>query len=411
MLRPTLRLLRAHAPAVTPELSVDHLVVGGGVIGLSVAAELSRTMPDKSTYLVERHAQIGQETSSRNSEVIHAGLYYPLNSLKSRYCITGREMMYERCQRLGIPHRKTQKLVVATTKSQIMYLDELHSYLQHPAVHPPGVPTYFLGGEEARELEPDLGSNVLAAMLSTESGIVDSHALMESLEQEVDQVVLGTRVTQIDRDPNNEGWVVQIQTEGSSQPDAILCKSLILSAGLSCVDLMNPLLPARERLTPYYVKGSYLSYKGPGVENVKRLLYPCPQEGLAGLGTHLTIDLAGNIKFGPDVQPLASSANWQDHLQPSVERLEEMAAAVQDYLPGIDPSRLTSDYAGIRPKLTRSGFADFHISYDRSSRPGLVALCGFESPGLTSSLAVGQDIGRLVRRDVWGQEVEDTICG
>ncbi|KAJ9102963.1 hypothetical protein QFC19_004520 [Naganishia cerealis] len=202
-----------------PDFEVDHLVVGGGVIGLACAAKLTEALPEKTTYLVERHDKIGQET--RNSEVIHAGIYYPLNSLKSQYCVRGRELLYDRCQRLGIGHKKTGKLILATSKDQIQYLDELHAGLQHPILESPthspmtglGVPTYFLGPNEAVDLEPDLGPNVLAAMLSTESGIVDSHALMESLEMEINgqlpgqgtetdagrgSVVLGTKVVRID---------------------------------------------------------------------------------------------------------------------------------------------------------------------------------------------------------------------
>ncbi|KAJ9123820.1 hypothetical protein QFC24_003597 [Naganishia onofrii] len=395
--------------------------------------------------------------SSRNSEVIHAGIYYPLNSLKSQYCVRGRELLYDRCQRLGIGHKKTGKLILATSTDQIQYLDELHASLQHPILESPthspmtglGVPTYFLGPNEAADLEPDLGPNVLAAMLSTESGIVDSHALMESLEMEINgqlpdqitesdagrgSVVLGTKVVRIDpyRDESGgklsgpqTGWVVQTLTEGSTQPDSILAKTLVLSAGLSCVHLLNPLLPPNERLTAYYAKGSYLSYKGPGAIDTA---LECPSGFVTDTKSPApqtqTIDLAGNIKFGPDVEYLFESGSpdhqaashadndastrdpdwWQEHLKPSAQRKEEMCRAIQDYLPNIDPDHLTPDYAGIRPNLAPPGspFTDFHISYNPAERPGLIALCGFNSPGLTSSLAVAQDVEEMIRQDYWG---------
>ncbi|KAG8996809.1 hypothetical protein FRB94_001347 [Tulasnella sp. JGI-2019a] len=426
-----------------PELVVDHLVIGGGVVGLAIAQRLSEKYPAKSTYLVERHERAGEEISSRNSEVIHGGLYYPPNSLKTRLCIRGRELMYARCKSHSIPHRKLGKLVVATSSnpSQTAYLEKLQAHCAE--LKPPrysslnvAVPTKLISGDQARELEPDLSKDIILALHSPETGVVDSHALMGSLEVDVEnseggQLVYGTEVVRVDpaseEDVKSEGdgWVVQTITDGSRDSDSILAKTLINASGLASHQILNGLLSRTSSTSPpipiYYARGSYAKYTGPGVGNVQRLIYPVPEDGgkhsFHGLGTHLTLDMNGGIRFGPDIEWLEPPNGeegspdikhrdyWARHLVPASEHLEQMHQTITSYLPNIVLSGLSPDYVGIRPKLTPpGGFNDFIVRVDRTGKfnggktrktneyegARMVTLMGIESPGLTSSLALSE---------------------
>ncbi|TFK56163.1 NAD dehydrogenase [Heliocybe sulcata] len=405
----------------SPEYAVDFLVVGGGAVGLAIAHRLARRFPDKSTYLVERHPRPGEETSSRNSEVIHAGLYYPPHSLKTRLCIRGRALLYNHCATHNIPHRKTGKLVLAHAH-QRPYIAALHA--KALASHSP-VPTKLITGAEARALEPDLSPSIAAALWSPETGILDSHAFMSSLEAAIAdspaaELVYATPVVRID--PHAAGWVVQTVTgpEATDSGDALLAKTLINASGLSAPFLLNALLPTEARIPMFYARGSYASYKGPGTARVSHLLYPCPDAtqstAFQSLGTHLTLDMHGKVKFGPDLDWLAPPPGededqvdfWARHLVPSEERLKVMHEAVTSYLPGIALEGLAPDYCGIRPKLVGpgGGFQDFVFRVDhpqsflKSSSPAasegnktpMVSLLGIESPGLTASMAIAEHV-------------------
>ncbi|WOO79359.1 L-2-hydroxyglutarate dehydrogenase, mitochondrial [Vanrija pseudolonga] len=447
--------LRTAYPFKAPSTSVDHLVVGGGVVGLSVAAGLVNTAGrDRTTFVVERRGLLGQETTARNSEVIHSGIYYPVGSLKSRFCIRGRDLLYKRAAALDIRHRKTGKLIVATDKHQIPYLDQLNEHTQHPSFSTGGevsarspnsvIPAYFLSGDEAREMEPDLSPDVCAALYVPDTGIVDSAGLVDSLAREIEEedylaaapgvgvglsggrdyergegvVVPGTRVVRVDREENGPGWVVQLETGWEGIPEgekgeveAVRADVVIDAAGLNCLSLTENLVPEKERLGMWISKGNYMSYKGPGVSNIQRLIYPCPGRTLDHLGTHLTLDLDGNVRFGPDAEPLGTDADsranpdyWTSHLAASEAQLEAIGRAAREYLPGVDASRLTPDYAGFRPNIRPpgAGFFDFVVRH-APERRGLVELMGFASPGLTSSLAAGEYVARLVRREVWNE--------
>ncbi|KAI5474705.1 hypothetical protein MNV49_002573 [Pseudohyphozyma bogoriensis] len=422
------RLLRRRYNYLPPSVEVDHVVIGAGVVGLAVAERLVKAFHGKSTFVVERNGQAGQETSSRNSEVIHAGLYYPVQSLKSRLCIRGRQLMYARCEASGIPHRKTQKLVIASAADEVAYLRGLEKKsadLAKLGVGP--VPLQWLDGDKVRELEPDVSSSVVGALLSPETGIVDSHTLMESMENNIEenegQVVCGTKVVRIDRvgrkdgkrgDGSEERWVVQTVTDdgsgGEGTRDAVEAKCVINAAGLNAHHVVNQILPEKEQKTLWYGKGSYFSYRGPGVSNVQRLLYPCPSSTTLGtLGTHLTMNLDNEIRFGPDVEwlPIPEVEGeqemdfWMRSLQVSEGSLEESVKSVQKYLPGVVASGFAPDYVGIRPKLAPEGAPaeDFSITHPQ---PGFISLLGIESPGLTSSLAIAEYVEAMVRKEVWG---------
>ncbi|KAJ6539012.1 NAD dehydrogenase [Mycena capillaripes] len=409
-----------------PESAVDYLVVGGGVVGLAIARSLSQKFSDKSTILVERHTRAGEETSSRNSEVIHSGLYYPPNSLKTRLCIRGRELLYERSPSYT---RKTGKLVVATEK-QRPYIENLHKKAQslgwpssfttppdRPALH-----TELLSGAEARQMEPSLSDEIAGALWCPETGIVDSHSLLESLEKDIidsesGDLVYSTRVVRVDPyseksaaapDGARRGWVVQMVTGDAGEGDAIFTKNLINAAGLSAPLIVNSLLPEAERIPLFYARGSYAKYSGPGISGVSHLIYPCPEtEGhvFHSLGTHLTLDFQGKVRFGPDLQWISPGEGegpdfWTRHLVADDSRLEEMHRAVSRYLPGVKLEGFQPDYVGIRPKIVgpQGGFQDFvfrtdfpDIDRESQDRP-LISLLGIESPGLTSALAIGEHV-------------------
>lgn len=420
----------------SPDAVVDFLVVGGGVVGLAVAQRLSEHFPTKSTYLVERHPHAGEETSSRNSEVVHAGLYYPPESLKTQLCLRGRYLMYERCDKYNIPYKKTGKLVVAR-EHQRAYVESLFAkarQLSWPKHSPPHgaedrvLPVSLISGAQARELEPDLSPDITAALWSPETGIVDSHSFMESLERDIlesegGELVFSTRVVRVDPYKSKEtsmlsseeGWVVQTVTENAERGDSLLARTLINASGLSANLIPNSLLPGASRIPMFFGRGSYAAYSGPGISHINRLIYPCPETGpnkhaFQSLGTHLTLDLQGKVRFGPDLEwisppPLAGASEydfneenadfWRKHLKPSDSRLEEMHRAVTEYLPGVSFEGFRPDYVGIRPKLVLSGFQDFTIrkDYADGSKRGLmVSLMGIESPGLTSSLAIAEHI-------------------
>lgn len=367
-------------------------------------------------------------------------------------------MLYEHCDKHNVPYRKTGKLIVGK-KGQEDYLRKLHAHaqaLQWPrhsdpmtasqqtqaylvdlmiskilSGNPPVAPTRLISGSVARALEPDLSPDIEIAVESPETGILDSHSFFESLEKSIGDsqgaatLAYGTRVVRVDPyvpesgescDGSTEGWVVQAVT-GNGQPDAILARTLINASGLSATLVLNALLPPEKRLAAFFSRGSYASYRGPGVSRVKRLIYPVPEQstshGHASLGTHLTLDMQGNVRFGPDVEWLQPPEDpsldgqemhdfWKKHLVPSDDRLDQMLEAIATYLPDVRREGLSSDYVGIRPKIVGPGhgFQDFVVRKDWStdlyqakggqSLGCMLSLLGVESPGLTSSLAIAE---------------------
>ena len=405
---------------------VDFLIVGVGVVGLAVAPRLTQKFTTNSVYWVERHSRAGEETSSRNSEVIHAGLYYPPDSLKTRLCLRGRHLLYERCTAMNIPFKKTGKLVVAN-KDQIPYIEGLLQKSQrlpwppHSPIRSTSeavLPTKIISGDEAREMEPDLSEEIVAALWSPETGIVDSHELMYSLEKDIEEsesgeLVYSTDVVRVDPCEAGKsglgeevGWIVQTVTSDAEESDSILARTLINASGLSSNRILNSLLPEESRIPVFFGKGSYAAYNGPGVSRISHLIYPCPhtegsKHSFQSLGTHLTLDLNGKIRFGPDLEWLSPPSDdydadfWQKHLTPSDARIRDMYEAVKLYLPDVSFEGFSADYAGIRPKLVTSGFRDFVVRSDFADGNDdghMVSLMGIESPGLTSSLAIAEHI-------------------
>ncbi|MBX6740714.1 MAG: NAD(P)/FAD-dependent oxidoreductase [Acetobacteraceae bacterium] len=356
---------------------VDCVVVGAGVVGLAVARALA--LAGREVLVLEKAEAIGTETSSRNSEVIHAGIYYPAGSLMARSCVAGRQMLYAYCRERGIPHRNCGKLIVATNEEEA---GKLLSIQGRAAAN--GVPDLrLLTQAEALAMEPALSCT--AALLSPSTGIIDSHAYMLSLQGDAENAgavfafhspVLSGRVT-------DEGVEIEV---GGAEPMRLRCRTLVNSAGLHAPHLARSIegMPQDKVPNAYYAKGNYFTLTGRNP--FSRLIYPVPVPG--GLGTHLTIDLAGQARFGPDVE-------WVDHIAYEVDprRGDSFYAAIRRYWPELKDGALAPGYSGIRPKTVPPGAPaqDFVIQGPREHGvPGLVHLFGIESPGLTASLALAE---------------------
>lgn len=364
----------------------DAVVIGAGVVGLAVARALA--LAGREVLVLESEAAIGTGTSSRNSEVIHAGLYYATGSLKARLCVQGRAMLYAYCAERGIAHRPCGKLIVANTPSQAAALPAILDQARANGVHD----LILLTSEEARILEPALAC--LAAVHSPSTGIVDSHALMLSLQGDLEHagglVACHSTVERL----RSTGSGVEVMTADGT---ALLARTVVNAAGLHACALGQRTqgLEARHVPRAWYAKGSYFTLAGRSP--FERLIYPAPEpdKHLAGLGVHLTIDLGGQAKFGPDVQ-------WTDDpadLQVDPARGEVFYAEVRKYWPGLADGALLPGYAGMRPKISgpHEPAADFRIDGPAvHGVPGLVNLFGIESPGLTSCLALGQHVAALI---------------
>ncbi|KAI0097735.1 FAD dependent oxidoreductase [Nemania sp. FL0031] len=404
------RCLRSFTSTAPARADFTHVVIGGGVIGLATARALaqqtSSSTSGASALLLERHASIGTETSSRNSEVIHAGLYYGPGTLKTRLCIRGKEKLYAFCAARGVGHANTGKWIVAQDEAERRALERLHAACRDEI----RVPTRWVSEREAREAEPSVRA-ATGVLESPTTGIVDSHGLMVALQGEFEDaggvVAVNSTVTAIEPlsssslsgaagVPGSGGWRLTIRDSSTGESSAIEAETIVNSAGLGAADIHNMIVPHERRTRLYYAKGNYLSY-GASSPRVKRLVYPVTLPGAGGLGTHLTLDLAGRIRFGPDVE-------WVDdpeELAVNTARFADMLAAVRRYLPDVDERALSPDYAGIRPKLGKAGavgagkgFFDFYIEME-DGYVGWVNMLGMESPGLTSSIAIGDYVRDL----------------
>ncbi|KAM0742484.1 hypothetical protein ACQRIT_002661 [Beauveria bassiana] len=384
-----------------PRADFTHAVIGGGVVGIAVARQLARRSSG-STVLIERHTALGTETSSRNSEVIHAGLYYGADSLKARLCVRGKHLLYDLCARHGVGHRRTGKWIVAQTAAQRAALERFHAVCRDTL----DVPTRWVSAAEvARD-----GEGVVAAAGALESpttGIVDSHGLMTCLaglfEQDGGIVALNSPVVGVR--PEDGGWAVDVQDAATGETSTITADTIVNAAGLGAAHIHNMIIGAADasperQLTLHYAKGSYFSYAA-SRPRISRLIYPVPEPGLGGLGTHLTLDLGGRMRFGPDVEWVSDPtdlAALSASTPRGAARLREAVAEIRKYLPGVDPTALAPDYAGMRPKLKgpeHAGFVDFVVREEEGFR-GWVNLLGIESPGLTSAVAIAERVEELL---------------
>ncbi len=356
------------------------LVVGAGVVGLAVAR--AAALKGHEVIVAEQTKGIGNGVSSRNSEVIHGGMYYPTGSLRAYHCPRGRRMLYEFCASHGVPHRKCGKLIVATEPAEIAKMAAIQQQGEANGVE--GLT--LIEGAKARAMEPAL--NCIAAVHSPETGIIDSHGFMRALQGDLEDrggmIAFNTRIERLIH--TQAGWVVHYT--GSEQGE-LAVDAVVNSAGLGAQALARHTEDYPDARVPRLVlaRGNYFGYAGRPV--FSRLIYPAPRID-GGLGTHVTLDLAGRMRFGPDVEWIE-----EENYDVDPKRAESFYASIRRYWPALKDGTLQPDYAGIRPKLTGPGepAADFMIEGPaQHGLPGLVHLFGIESPGLTSALSLADDV-------------------
>jgi L-2-hydroxyglutarate oxidase LhgO len=368
--------------------NIDAVVIGAGAVGLAVARGLA--LAGREVVLLEQEADIGTGISARNSEVIHAGMYYPAGSLKARLCVTGRRLLYAYCEERGIPHRRCGKFIVATDDGELPALARI---LDAGAAN--GVEELsILAGEEARRMEPALAC--VAALHSPVTGIIDSRAYMLSLQGDAERAgaMLALKSPVLGGCIAADGIALDI---GGDAPMRALARSVVNCTGLHAPALARRLAGLDQRHIPsaYFARGNYFSLAGRAP--FSRLVYPAPET--AGLGVHLTLDLGGQARFGPDVEWLDGIGKPDDYrVDPA--RSSSFYAAIRRYWPALPDGALQPAYAGIRPKLHAPGepARDFLISGpEEHGVPGLVNLFGIESPGLTASLAIANAVTDMLR--------------
>jgi L-2-hydroxyglutarate oxidase LhgO len=371
---------------------VETVVVGAGVIGLSVAAALSRA--GQEVLVLERHPRFGMEVSSHNSEVIHAGLYYPPESLRAKLCITGRDLLYAFAREHGIPHRQTGKLLVATCIDEEDRLAAIASNAERAGIGN----LMRLSPADVREIEPEISCT--AAVLSPSTGIVDSHALMQALDGIIanagGQIVFNTDVTNLE---STRSGTFAVTTMSDGVSTRITARNLALAGGLGASQLGRKLSYPGSYTVPetYPAKGHYFSLKERAP--FRHLVYPMPQN--AWLGIHLTLDMAGLARFGPDLEwTTGSDASTNYEFEDSDgSRKKRFTQAIRRYWPSLPENALEAAYTGLRPKLYREDQppADFAIhGQAEHGIPRLMALYGIESPGLTSSLAIAAKVAAMI---------------
>jgi L-2-hydroxyglutarate oxidase LhgO len=356
-------------------LELDAVVVGGGVIGLALARALA--LSGREVTLLEAEGRLGNHTSSRNSEVIHAGIYYPEGSLKARLCVAGKELLYRYCAERGVPHRRVGKLIVATREEEVAKLEGILEHARRAGV----TDLEWLDAPTISQLEPAV--RAVRGLWSPSTGIIDSHGLMSALRRDAEergaQIVLespirGGRVTA-------RGIELDV---GGAEPSTVLCQTLVNAAGLTAQNVARSIegVPPSSIPGQYFAKGHYFTLSGRSP--FQHLVYPVPVPG--GLGVHVTLDLAGQARFGPDV-------SWLDSIDYAFDPTREEAfyTAIRSYFPDLADGTLAPGYTGIRPKLSPAGSPadDFVLQGPRDHGvPGLLNLYGIESPGLTASLAL-----------------------
>ena len=361
---------------------IDCAVIGAGVVGLAVARALA--MSGRDVIVLEAADAIGTGTSSRNSEVIHAGIYYPKDSLKAELCVSGKHLLYDYCPAHGVGHQQCGKLIVATSDTQLDTLDDIKEKAYNN-----GVPDLqHLTESQANKLEPDLTTT--GALLSPSTGIIDTHGLMLAYQGDAEDhgTMIAFNAPVTGGNPENNG--IRLSVAGADQLD-LQCNLVINCAGLFAQDVAASIqdFPREHIPESYYAKGNYfvLSGKTP----FSHLIYPVPEE--AGLGVHLTLDLAGQARFGPDVE-------WTEDVEYSVDpaRAEAFYDAIRTYWPALPDASLSPGYSGIRPKLNGQGHpaSDFVIDGPETHGvEGLINLFGIESPGITASMAIARHVSEL----------------
>jgi L-2-hydroxyglutarate oxidase LhgO len=364
---------------------VDCVVVGAGIVGLACARALA--LAGREVVILESADAIGSETSSRNSEVIHAGLYYPTGSLKARFCVAGKKFVYAYCAERGLRAWNCGKLVVACSDDQVAYLEKLKKQGNENGVDD----LELIDGAAARKIEPEL--SCVAALRSPSTGVVDSHAMMLAFQgdAEANGAMIAFETPVLAGRVANDG--IELETGGAA-PMRLKASLVVNAAGLGAQELARAIDGVPQASVPplHYAKGNYFALLGKSP--FSRLIYPVPEKG--GLGVHITVDLAGQARFGPDVE-------WVDAIDYDVDpgRCAGFYAEVRKYWPGLKDDALVPAYSGIRPKIVPAGAPnpDFVVQGPETHAvPGYIALYGIESPGLTSAPAIAAYVAELAER-------------
>jgi L-2-hydroxyglutarate oxidase LhgO len=371
-------------------MDAEITIIGAGVVGLAITEKVSEEY--KNVFVVEKHLTFGQETSSRNSEVIHAGIYYTKDSLKAKLCIEGKHLLYEFCKKYNVPFRKCGKLIVATSAKEIAVIERIRQTAINNGVDDMRV----LNREEVAELEPNIFA--VGALYSPTTGIIDSHSLMKQFETNTltngGQIVYGSEVVGIKRIQN--GYEISL-IDADQRPFTFTSTIVINSAGLTSDKISEMIGIEEESLKIMFCKGEYFRVKPPKNKLINRLIYPVPHQNMEGIGIHVTIDLAGGVKLGPDVKYLDTNV-YDYRLSPSKQ--EAFFKSAKRFLPFLEIDDIAPEMAGIRPKIQKPGDPpkDYYIM-EESGRgyPGFINLIGMESPALTSSISIANYVVDLIK--------------
>lgn len=381
----------------------SHVVIGGGVVGTAIAAELQK-IPGNSVTLIEQHEMLGMETTSRNSEVIHAGLYYPTDSLKAKFCIRGKELIYSKLDSQIVPYRQCGKWVVAQNEKEQEYIEKLQKNAKEL-----DVPVSLISAKEAQQTFPMISAKA-GALESPTTGIILAHDLTlfyhTQFENEEGTVAINTKVNSIEYEASIPQYRILCTEMTSDEPFEITADNIVNSAGLFAQEVANMVLPEDRHFKSYFAKGSYYSYVPenpiPTSKITSKLIYPCPNANASSLGTHLTFDLGGQLRFGPDLEWVNVEKALELNYDVSQDRMAEAAKSIATYFPSITVDQIQPSYSGVRPKLlseldNKKSFADFYVKEEAGFK-GFVNLVGIESPGLTASWAIAEHVAELYHK-------------
>ena len=374
-------------------MDTEITIIGAGVIGLAIAEQVSGE--HKNVFLIEKHLSFGQETSSRNSEVIHAGIYYTRNSLKAKLCVEGKWLLYDYCKKYEVPYRNCGKLIVATSEKEVDVIEGIRQTAIGNGVND----LVMFGKEQIAELEPNIFA--VKAIYSPSTGIVDSHSLMKQYETNAInngcQIVYGSEVTGIEQIQN--GYKIDL-LDADKEKYSFTTSIIINSAGLTSDKISEMAGIKDDNLKILFCKGEYFRINPPKNKLINRLVYPVPHQNMEGIGIHVTVDMGGGVKLGPDVKYLES--NVYDY-KLTASKQEAFFISAKKFLPFLEFDDIAPEMTGLRPKIQKPGepLRDFYIMEETGrGYPGFINLIGMESPGLTSSIAIAKYVDKLIDKNL-----------
>jgi L-2-hydroxyglutarate oxidase LhgO len=371
-------------------MDTEITIIGAGVVGLAIAEKLSAGYPG--VFVIEKHPTFGQETSSRSSEVIHAGIYYEKESLKARLCLEGKRLLYDYCKKFDVPHNNCGKLIVATSEEEISIIEGI----RHKALENGVNDLVELEREQIAEMEPNIFA--LKALYSPSTGIIDSHSLMQQFENNTinngGHIVYGSEVTGIRRIENG----YEITLLDADKKNYTFTSGIVINSGGLTSDKVSEMVGIKDdNLKILFCKGEYFRINPPKNKLIKRLIYPVPHPNMEGIGIHVTIDMGGGVKLGPDVKYLES--NVYDY-KLTASKQDAFFRSARKFLPFLEFDDIAPEMAGIRPKIQKPGDSqkDFYIKEESDKGfPGFINLIGMESPALTSCIAIAGYVEKLVK--------------